>query len=398
MGLKNKEIWKIVEENHSNLNDREIVSIIGKKLGIKITINAISKIRRRMGFIKPPNNQHNYALVSLKEKINKDKENYVINKEERSLDRRYKNLLEENQKLVNEMKAVLQMQEIKPSSILNGAEHKESEATAVCLLSDWHVDEIVKPEKVNNKNKYNSDIAKKRSEELFISILKYIKKERSGYKIDTLVLALLGDFISGNIHEELLANTSMQPIEAIMFAQDLISGGIKYILNNSDLKIVIPTCVGNHARITNKIYHSNEQGFSLEFFAYHQLKNYFKDEKRIEFIINEGYFNFVEVYKFLLRFHHGHNIRYAACGIGGIFIPAYKAISQFNKMKYAHYDLFAHFHQRKDGEIFLTNGSLIGYNSYALAIKADYERPSQVFFIIDKKRGINNVSKIEFHD
>jgi len=385
-------IKKFVKQNYKTMSDSELSEAILKEFDYSMSKKALQVNRSRWGLLKDK------KLPIKKERtVAEDKVEFVTKRAEKNLDKRYKTLLDENQKLEEDIKAILLINDIKPSLILNGIDHKDSEATAVCLLSDWHVDEIVNPAKVSFKNKYNQDIAKKRSEELFISLLKYVKKERTGYKIDTLILALLGDFISGNIHQELLANTSMNPINAIMFAQDLISGGIQYILKNSDLKIVVPCCVGNHSRITEKTFVSLEQGFSLEYFAYHQLKNYFKNESRVEFIVAEGYFNYLDVYKFTLRFHHGHNIRYAG-GIGGIFIPAYKAVGQFNKMKYAHYDFFGHFHQRKDGEIFLTNGSLIGYNAYALAIKADYERPAQIFFIIDKKRGVNNVSKIEFHD
>jgi hypothetical protein len=30
---------------------------------------------------------------------------------------------------------------------------------------------------------------------------------------------------------------------------------------------------------------------------------------------------------------------------------------------------------------------MIGYNSFALSIKADYEKPRQALFLMDKKRG-----------
>ena len=36
---------------------------------------------------------------------------------------------------------------------------------------------------------------------------------------------------------------------------------------------------------------------------------------------------------------------------------------------------------------FISNGSIIGHNSYAIAIKAAYEDPSQTFFLMDAKRG-----------
>ena len=40
-----------------------------------------------------------------------------------------------------------------------------------------------------------------------------------------------------------------------------------------------------------------------------------------------------------------------------------------------------HFHQLKNGGNFITNGSLIGYNAFAIQIKADYEPPRQKFFM-----------------
>jgi hypothetical protein len=49
--------------------------------------------------------------------------------------------------------------------------------------------------------------------------------------------------------------------------------------------------------------------------------------------------------------------------------------------------VFGHFHQLKDGGDFVSNGSLIGYDSYALSIKADYEEPRQALILMDKKRG-----------
>jgi hypothetical protein len=118
---------------------------------------------------------------------------------------------------------------------------------------------------------------------------------------------------------------------------------------------------------------------------YHNLANHFKNEKRIRFLIPRGYLSYVDVAGFVMRFHHGHAIKYGG-GIGGIFISAFKAISQWDKAKRADLDVFGHFHQVKDGGKFISNGSLVGYNAYALRIKADFEKPKQVFFLVDHAR------------
>ena len=126
---------------------------------------------------------------------------------------------------------------------------------------------------------------------------------------------------------------------------------------------------------------------------YYQLKNYFAREKRVEFIIAEGYHIYLDVYGNLIRFHHGHHLRYAG-GVGGITIPANKAIAQWDKIKQSAVDVFGHFHQTMDCGKFLTNGSLIGYNAYALSIKASIEPPYQTCFIWDKRRGKTFVAPI----
>ena len=124
---------------------------------------------------------------------------------------------------------------------------------------------------------------------------------------------------------------------------------------------------------------------------YHNLANYFRGNKRVTFLIADGYLSYVKVYDFMIRFHHGHAMKYGG-GIGGLFIPTFKAISQWQKMKHADLDCFGHFHQFKDGGNFICNGSIIGYNSFALQIKADYETPRQTFFLIDSKRGCKTVT------
>jgi hypothetical protein len=96
--------------------------------------------------------------------------------------------------------------------------------------------------------------------------------------------------------------------------------------------------------------------------------------------------SYVKVYDTMIRFQHGHAIKYGG-GVGGIYIPVNKAIAQWNKGRHADLDVFGHFHQARDGGNFICNGSNIGYNSFALSIKADYEQPRQQLFLMDKKRG-----------
>lgn len=262
-----------------------------------------------------------------------------------------------------------------------------SEGTAVVLASDWHVEERVTPGSVSGLNEYNLVVAQERATRFFQSTLRLIRLLQQDTTIDTLVLALLGDFITNEIHgPENAEMNELHPTLALVEAQKHIVSGIQFLLDNSALHLVVPCHSGNHARTTIKTRFAAENGHSLEYLMYGFLASYFRHESRIEFIIPEGMHSYVNVYDQTIRFHHGHSIKYQG-GVGGIYIPTNKSIAQWNKAIRADLDCFGHFHQLRDGGNFICNGSLIGYNAFALAIKADYEPPRQTLFLMDKKRG-----------
>ena len=261
-----------------------------------------------------------------------------------------------------------------------------SEATAVVLASDWHIEERVLPGSVNGLNEHNLEIAKQRATKFFQGSLRLIRLLKQDVRIEHLVMPLLGDFISNDIHEEFAENNDLTPMMAIVEAQNLFASGIEFLLANSTLSMIFPCHSGNHARTTKTTRFSSENGHSLEYLMYRHLAAHFRHEKRVQFIISEGPLSYLSVYGKTLRFHHGHMIKYQG-GMGGIFIPAFKAIAQWNKARPADLDCFGHFHQCKDGGNFICNGSNIGYNAFALSIKADYEEPKQQLFLMDKRRG-----------
>lgn len=327
-------------------------------------------------------------VVTVEEAIVKDIKKLQSKQEEHTTDKKYKTLIEQNLELKQSLEAMLQISgEVQPVAIKPSYKLGVHEGTTVSVASDWHADEIVDPKKVNNRNAFNPGVAEKRANAFFVNTLKLIKKEQQDTKIDTHILALLGDFISGNIHEELLANTSMRPIMATLFVQNLIVGGIQYLLDNSKLKLVVPCCVGNHSRITEKVHDSNEQGNSLEYLMYHNIKNHFRNEKRVEMIIADGYHLYMEVYGYTQRFHHGHAFTFNN-GIGGPEVSINRSIKQWNdKDFFADNDVFGHLHMYMPGRFISGNSSFIGYGARSVRNKYPYEVPTQSFFLILKGRG-----------
>lgn len=264
---------------------------------------------------------------------------------------------------------------------------RTSETIPIILASDWHCEESVNPDIVNGKNEFDLEIADRRITKFFQSSLRMIEIWRAGTKIDSCVLALLGDFFSGYIHEELKELNALSPTHAVKWVQERIAAGIDMLLKEGKFKeIIIPCCMGNHGRTIMKKPASTMYRNSYEWLMYNNLAMKYDKNKRVKFLISDGYHNIMKIFDTRVRFHHGDGMRYLG-GVGGISIPVNKSITAWNASDPCDLDIFGHFHQLKDSGDWICNGSLIGYNGYALSIKARFETPKQALVMIEKKRG-----------
>lgn len=368
---------------------KKTVTDIASDLGIGET-----SVRRTATKLGLPKKSTIEKEVNVSEKIQKDISVKKENAKAKDVSAKYNFLLDEYEKIQKELEAMKQ-QSGKVHIVPKKVASEDSEAVAVVLWSDWHLEEEVKKGWVGGKNEYNLTIAEQRVNECVQNTVRLLKKEQHGARIDRMVLWLGGDFITSNIHDECVETAQLLPMEAMIFAENLIKGCIEYILKNTDVSLTIPCNAGNHTRITKKQRHSTDVGNSLETVMYYHLAEYFKNERRVTFVLQEGYHLILPIYEnYRIRFHHGHDIKYGG-GIGGLYIPARKAIGQWQKVEQVELDCFGHFHGMKvDGDLFVCNGSLIGWSAYAVAIKADYEKPRQVFFLVDKKHGKSVIAPI----
>lgn len=368
------EINEFIKANYAIMSNRELSAKIG------ISPEAIKKRAYSMGLLKNKTfdiPDEKLAEVELSQAKAKS--------EKKDISKKYQVLLkdlDEAMKMIKVLEAPRQYSQGKIVSVNSG---EQTEATAVVLLSDWHVEETVKSSMILYQNNYNLEIAKQRAEECFIGIVKLLKKEQSHQNIDTLVLGLLGDFITGNIHQEEAPNLSLGVAQAVCFAEELLIKGIQYILDNTNVKIICPCVVGNHSRITQKVYVSTEKDNSVETIIYYHIKKYFEKESRFELIMPDGPERLVDIYGLNFLFCHGHaGFRYGG-GVGGLYVPLRRSImTRYNRQQIDTVCL-GHFHTYIQDSLFLVNGSMIGFSNFANYIKVAPEAPTQTFFLVDKR-------------
>jgi len=377
-GDAHMDINKTIRENWDSMSYQDIAKLTN------LTSEAVRKRGRRMGLEPKVINASNRKLTPEQE-VARDVTVSALGAKVKLAKSKQQVLQEQVADLSGQLEAMRVVGNENSYTIPNPKGRIESSATAVAVLSDWHIAETVHADNVNGLNEFNIKVAQERAEKCFQNIVRLVTLFQKESKLDTLILALLGDFINGQLREEAMENNSLRPMDEMLKARDLLRAGIQYILDNTNVNLVLPCHSGNHARVTKKVHWSTEAGNSLEYAMYHVLARDFDGNKRVKFIIPTSYLSYVTVNGYTIRFHHGHAMKYGG-GIGGITISVNKAIAQWQKSKRADLDVFGHFHTMKDGGNFVCNGSLIGYNEFAVTIKADFEKPKQVFFLVDHKR------------
>lgn len=258
---------------------------------------------------------------------------------------------------------------------------------AVALFSDAHIEETVKSASVMGLNEYNVKIARERIEKYFANLVSCLNTD----KVEYLLFASLGDTISGFIHEELSQTNELTPLEATFEAQNLIYNGLKYICDNTELKrIKFVGIVGNHSRITNKIQHSNGYKMSYEWLMYKNIQKQAELEGLpIEFDIPESEMAIEDTSdgkRFL--FIHGFQIKGSGNGtVCGIYPSLGRLSLKYGKVYKQDKIYLGHFHSCISIPNAVVNGSIIGYNSYALTNGFAYEEPAQMYELYDTNIG-----------
>lgn len=261
------------------------------------------------------------------------------------------------------------------------------EGTPLVLASDWHVEQNVDPAAVAGRNRYNLEIAKQRMRRFFEAFRWGVRQQRDTFLIRDAILWCGGDFIQNFLHEDDVENNLLPPLEATRFWMGGMIEGLDFLLEDPEIEqYILPMNDGNHGRTTKKMRSSTRQKHSLETFAYAQLALHYRNEPRLKFILPTSQFTFLDdVYGRTIRFLHGDVFKYQG-GVGGITVPLFRAMARWEKTKHADLTVLGHFHQRYCLPDCMVNGSLIGYDSYAMGGGFPFEAPVQSMRMLDSKR------------
>lgn len=258
---------------------------------------------------------------------------------------------------------------------------------AVALFSDVHIEETVKREAVLDRNEYNIEIAERRVKAYFANLATCLKKD----EVEMLIFASLGDTISSFIHPHLEQENGATPLEATYLAQSLIVSGLRHIRREiPSLEIHFIGIAGNHSRTTKKVQNSNGFKLSYEWLMYKNIEDTCKQlELGITFNIPESEVALVvapDDKRYI--FCHGFQVQSKGTGtVAGIY-PALNRLAMKWRTTFNQDKIFlGHYHTCVSIPSATVNGSIIGYNAFALSNGMGYEEPAQQYEVYDSEIG-----------
>lgn len=260
------------------------------------------------------------------------------------------------------------------------------------ILSDWHYGEVIDPAQIFGVNEYNIEIANARAMEVVDKAIDLAFNHIANPVYPGIIVSMLGDMISGNIHDELKITGEKEVLQTVL---DLVGILTKCLTRLADAfgKVFVPCVAGNHGRLSIKPRAKNMAFDNLDWLAFQMLSRVLEKDKRIKFLIPDGEDAQYKVYDWTYRITHGSQFK-GGNAIAGSVVPLIhgdiKKRTSARSMG-IEYDtlIIGHFHQYMSiADRCICNGSLSGYSEFAAKCNFPFEKPKQAFFITNEQHGI----------
>lgn len=270
---------------------------------------------------------------------------------------------------------------------------KPRQAMPVAHLSDAHFDEVVDPAQVGYVNAYNRQIAERRLRRFFEKTISLCDDYLKGVDYAGIILPVSGDMFSGSIHEELKETNAAGLCESLRYWIDPMEAGIKMLADRFG-RVNVPWVVGNHPRLDKKPRSKGGVRENFDWLLGALLQRDFgraKDD-RVTFHVSDSFDCPFRVYGTRYLQTHGDQFR-GGHGISAELSPLFLGDARKREKMQAvdePYDvmIMGHWHRRILLPGIKANGSLKGFDEYALKGNLKFQMPMQSFWLDTPEHGI----------
>ena len=226
--------------------------------------------------------------------------------------------------------------------------------TMVAPLTDTHVGDRVVFDQTTGINAYDLDIFNKRLYGWVEQLISLAEYRRNIADVDELVIPMLGDMVSGDIHEELARTNIGNCMEQMMNGAFLIGQAVTKLSRNFK-KVRVVAVVGNHGRMTRKIP-AKDKYMDWDHMMYQWVAAFCAEQKNVEFHIPKNFSTIFNVAGRNVLIMHGDSI--SGGGSSASFtrmVGMMRGLQQQNKETedVQHFDdvMIGHFHRIDEYDI-----------------------------------------------
>ena len=265
-----------------------------------------------------------------------------------------------------------------------------SRQIVVAPLSDTHVGDNVKGEQIGGLNSYDIDIFNRRLFGWANLLVQLVELRRTFVPIDELVIPMLGDMISGDIHDELARTNIDNCMGQMIRGANLIAQALMMLAPHFET-IKVPCVVGNHGRMTRKPP-MKDKYMDWDYMLYQWVAAFCREQKNITFDISKSFVSSFKVFDKTVLIMHGDSI--VGAGSGQAILKAvagmrsvfqYKKTTDNNESYIpAEFDsvMMGHFHKVDEydigtGEVHIC-GTMKGVDEFAMQRLHVATRPKQI--------------------
>ena len=260
---------------------------------------------------------------------------------------------------------------------VKSSKRTRSPQVVVAPLTDTHIGDRVKEEQMAGLNEYNIDIFNKRLFGWANTVVQLVELRRNNAPVDKLIVPMLGDMISGDIHEELARTNIDNCMEQMIQGANLIAQAMIFLAGNFN-EIEVPCVVGNHGRMTRKPP-MKDKYMDWDFMLYQWVAAFCREQKNIKFKISKSFINSFQAGNKTVLIMHGDSV--PGAGLGATIL---RQVSNFRNVLNYGFDsvMMGHFHRIDEfdigtGEVHIC-GTMKGGDEYAFQKLAVYSPPKHI--------------------
>lgn len=262
----------------------------------------------------------------------------------------------------------------------------------VAQMTDWHLDEVVRPQEIFDLNAYDRAIAQTRMQRWLDKVVTLPRDYVRGLSIEGLIIPATGDLFTGDIHAELKESNEDKLLASVLYwMEPMIS--VLEALGEEYPSVYVAAVVGNHGRLSDRPVFKGRVHDNVEWLFWSVIRDRLKDRgSKVQVDVSTSMDLNLPIYGRNHLLTHGDQFK-GGSGISGAYAPLMLGSHRKTKRQMVaqmpmETMVIGHLHQLINLPGVIMGGCMKGYDEYAfgLNLPPDPNGAAQAMWITTPER------------